>query len=145
MTSTSLIVSVVCVLLGLVFLSQTNLNILLWILQVLLSLHTLIGAVWKFSNSEQRVFTLKAIPHEVWLLMSVIEILCSLGLILPAFYTSLSFLAPISAVCIAAEMLLFSGLHIYSGSAKYGPMIYWLVVAGLCGFIAYGRYVLKPL
>ena len=27
---------------------------------------------------------------------------------------------------------------------NYGPMIYWLVVAAICAFIAYGRFVLKP-
>jgi hypothetical protein len=36
------------------------------------------------------------------------------------------------------------GVHIYSGYAEYGPMIYWLVVAAICAFIAYGRFVLKP-
>ena len=61
-------------------------NILLWVLQILLALHTVMGAVWKFSNSaEQTVPSLKAIPHGVWLAMSVFELLCSLGLILPAF------------------------------------------------------------
>jgi hypothetical protein len=30
-------------------------NILLWILQILLALHTIVGAVWKFLNSEQTV------------------------------------------------------------------------------------------
>ena len=59
-------------------------NILLWVLQILLALHTFIGAVWKFSNSEQTVPSLNAIPHVVWLAMGIIEILCSLGLILPA-------------------------------------------------------------
>jgi len=119
-------------------------NILLWVLQILLALHTVIGAVWKFSNSEQAVPSLKAIPHGVWLAMSVLELLCSLGLILPALNKPLAVLAPLAAVCIAAEMLLFSGLHLYSGDADYGPMIYWLVVAALCAFIAYGRLVLKP-
>ena len=119
-------------------------NILLWILQILLALHTITGAVWKFSNSEQTVPSLQAIPHGVWLAMSVIELFCSLGLILPAFRKSLATLAPIAAACIAGEMLLFSGLHVYSGSAEYGPMIYWLVVAAICAFIAYGRFVLKP-
>lgn len=119
-------------------------NILLWVLQILLALHTTIGAVWKFSNSEQTVPSLNAIPHGVWLAMSIIELLCSLGLILPAFNKSLAILAPIAAVCIAMEMLLFSGLHIYSGDANYGPMIYWLVVAAICAFIAYGRVVLRP-
>jgi hypothetical protein len=119
-------------------------NILLWVLQILLALHTVMGAVWKFSNSEQTVPSLKAIPHGVWLAMSVFELLCSLGLILPAFNKSLAILAPVAAACIAAEMLLFAGLHIYSGDAHYGPMIYWLVVAAICAFIAYGGFVLRP-
>lgn len=120
-------------------------NILLWVLQILLALHTVMGAVWKFSNSaEQTMPTLSAIPHEVWLAMGVFELLCSLALILPAFNKPLAILAPVAAVCIAAEMLLFSGLHIYSGAANYGPMIYWLVVAAICAFVAYGRFVLKP-
>ena len=117
-------------------------NILLWVLQILLAVHTVIGAVWKFSNSEQTVPSLQAIPHGVWLAMSVVELLCSVGLILPAFYKPLAILAPIAAACIAAEMLLFSGVHIYSGDTNYGPMIYWLVVAAICVFIAYGRIVL---
>jgi uncharacterized membrane protein len=119
-------------------------NILLWVLQVLLALHTAVGAVWKFSNPEQTVPSLKAIPHTAWLAMSVLELLCSLCLILPALSKPLAFLAPIAAACIAAEMLLFCGLHLYSGDTKYGPMIYWLVVAVICAFIAYGRFVLEP-
>src|SRR5262245_57977839 len=119
-------------------------NILLWVLQVLLALHTVMGAVWKFSNSEQTVPSLKAIPHEAWLAMSVFELLCSLCLVLPAVNKPLAILAPVAAACIAAEMLLFCGLHIYSGDANYGHMIYWLVVAAICAFIAYGRFVLKP-
>jgi len=120
-------------------------NIFLWVLQVLLGLHTVIGAVWKFSNSaEQTMPSLGAIPHKIWIAMSIIELLCSLGLILPAFNKSLGILAPIAATCIAVEMLFFCGLHIYSGTSSYGPMIYWLVVAAICAFIAYGRLALKP-
>jgi hypothetical protein len=119
-------------------------NILLWVLQILLALHTIMGAVWKFTNSEQTVPSLKAIPHEAWLALIVIELLCSLGLILPALNKHLAILAPIAAICIAAEMLIFSGLDIFSGAVNYGQMIYWLVVAAICAFIAYGRFVLKP-
>lgn len=120
-------------------------NILLWVLQVLLALHTAMGAVWKFSNTaEQTMPSLKAIPQGVWLAMSVVELVCSVCLILPAFNTRLAILAPIAAACIAAEMLLFCGLHLYSGDANYGPMVYWLVVAAICVFIAYGRFVLMP-
>lgn len=120
-------------------------NILLWVFQVLLALHTAMGAVWKYSNSEQTVPSLKAIPHGVWLEMGAFELLCSLGLILPALNRRLATLAPIAAACVAAEMLLFSGVHMCSGDTNHGPMVYWLVVAALCAFIAYGRSVLKPL
>ena len=119
-------------------------NIFLWVLQVLLAVHTAVGAVWKFSNSEQTVPALKVIPHGIWLAMGVLELLCSLGLVLPAMNRSLALLAPVAAVCIAAEMLLFCALHLHSGDPSYGHVAYWLVVAAICALIAYGRLVLKP-
>lgn len=120
-------------------------NILLWVLQILLAAHTAIGAVWKFSNPAQTMPSLSAIPHGAWLGMSVVELLCAAGLVLPLFYRPLAFLVPLAAILIAAEMLLFCGLHIASGDGSYGPMLYWLVVAAICAFIAYGRLVPAPL
>jgi hypothetical protein len=120
-------------------------NVLLWVLQVLLALHTIMGAVWKLSNSEKTVPSLKAIPHGVWLALSGLELLCGLGLILPALYGPLALLAPIAAASLSAEMLIFSGLHVRSGESNHGPMIYWLLVAAICAFVAYGRFVLEPL
>ena len=117
-------------------------NVLFWILQVVLALHTISGALWKFSHSRP---SLSAIPHGAWLAMSVIELLCALALILPAFKKSLGKLAPMAATFIAAEMLLFSGLNVASGQGKSGEIAYWLVVAAICAFIAYGRFVLRPL
>lgn len=120
-------------------------NILLWVLQILIALHTAVGAVWKFSHSAgQTMPSLTAIPGGVWIGMAIMELLCALALILPSFHKPLAILAPIAAVCIAAEMLLFTGVHIASGDANRGPMAYWLVVAAICAFIAYGRFVLKP-
>ncbi|MDE3057146.1 MAG: DoxX family protein [Bacteroidota bacterium] len=120
-------------------------NILLWILQTLLTLHTAMGAVWKFSNSEQTVPSLSVIPHGVWLALSVIELLCALFLILPAVSKRLAILAPLAASFIAAEMLIFCALDIFSGSPDYGHLTYWLVVAVISGFTAYGRFALKPI
>src|SRR4051812_13010179 len=120
-------------------------NILFWILQILLALHTAVGAVWKFSHSaEQTMPSLKAISPGVWMGMSILEILCAICLILPAISKPLGILAPIAAACIAAEMLVFTALHLQSGNANHGPIGYWLVVAVLCAFIAYGRLILKP-
>jgi hypothetical protein len=116
-------------------------NVLLWILQILLALHTIVGAVWKTANSaEQTMPSLKAIPDGVWLGMGAVEVLIGLCLILPAFYKPLAKLVPIAAVCIVGEMLLFCGLHFGYGDGSYGPMVYWLIVAGLSALLAYGRF-----
>ena len=119
-------------------------NIFLWVLQVLLALHTIMGAIWKFSNTAQTVPSLKSVPHGIWMAMSVVELLCALGLILPAVNKQLGILAPVAATLIAVEMLLFSGLLLFSGDTHYSKLIYWLVVAVICAFIAYGRFVLNP-
>jgi hypothetical protein len=120
-------------------------NILLWILQILLAIHTATGAVWKVFNTEQAVPSLNAIPHGMWLALSVIEIACVFGLVVPAFHRPLAMLVPLAAIVIAAEMLIFCMLHLASGASDFGPMIYWLIVAAICGFIAYGRFALSPL
>ena len=120
-------------------------NILLWVLQTLLAIHTAIGAVWKFSNPAQAMPSLSAIPAGIWLAMSLIELVCAVGLVLPAVYRPVGVLVPLAAIFIAAEMLLFCGLHLASGDRNFGPMVYWLVVAAICAFIAYGRYALNPL
>ncbi|WP_417465685.1 DoxX family protein [Kordiimonas sp.] len=119
-------------------------NIVLWVLGVLLALHTAVGAAWKFTNSEQSVPSLNVIPHGMWMAMSGVEILCAIGLVVPAFYKPLAFLVPLAAVLIAIEMLAFCVLHLVSGDSTMGPMVYWLVVAAICAFIAYGRYALTP-
>ena len=70
-------------------------NILLWVLQFLLAVHTAIGAAWKFANSEQTVPSLSAIPHVAWLAIVVVELACVAGLVIPVFYRPLAALAPL--------------------------------------------------
>lgn len=77
--------------------------------------------------------------------MSVVEILCSVGLLLPIVFKPASSLAPASAALIAVEMLAFCAVHLMSGDTNHGPMVYWIVVAVICSFIAYGRSVLTPI
>jgi hypothetical protein len=120
-------------------------NILLWILQILLAAHTVIGAIWKYSNSEQTVASLKAIPHGVWLGLGIVELACAAALVLPLLLKSMGNLAPIAALVIAAEMALFAVVYLTSGRGNPGELIYWLVVAAFCAFIAYGRLALKPI
>ena len=120
-------------------------NVLSSILQILLALHTALGAVWKTSNSEKAVPSLGAIPHGVWMSLAGLELLCAIAFVVPLFYKRAAILAPIAAALVAAEMLYFSGVHLASGSPGMGPLIYWLVVASICAFIMYGRLVLRPI
>jgi hypothetical protein len=120
-------------------------NIVLWTLQILLALHTLVGAFWKLTNSEQSIPSLQAMPHGVWLALIALELLCAAGLLLPAVKREFAFLVPIAAAGIAAEMLLFTVLHLRSAEVQNGPMYYWLCVVAICLFIIYGRKVLSPL
>jgi hypothetical protein len=120
-------------------------NIALWVLQILLAVHTLMGVGWKLINPPQAVDSLAAIPHFVWIGISVIEVFFSVGLALPALHRPLAILAPISAAGIAAIMLIYSAIHLASGKGDNGQLIYWLVVAAIAAFIVYGRLALKPL
>lgn len=120
-------------------------NIFLWILQILLALHTIMGAVWKFSHTaEQTMPSLKTIPPGMWQALGGFELLCALCLILPAFYKPVAMLVPISAICIAVIMLSYCAIHFLAGNTNFSSPAYWLVVAVICAFIAYGRFVLRP-
>lgn len=119
-------------------------NIFLWILQIFLALHTVMGAFWKFSHSaEQTMPSLAAIDPQVWKAMAVAEIFCAVCLVLPGLKKSLHVLIPIGAAGIAAEMLVFCWLHYSTGAQDSGPMIYWIVVAVICVFIALTRSRVK--
>ena len=119
-------------------------NIFVWILQIFLGLHTLIGALWKFTNSAEKTApSLAAIPQPVWLGLSIFELICAALLILPLFNRRLAPWAPLAAIAIALEMITFSGVHFFSGVTDHNPMIYWLVVAALCAFVAYRRSARK--
>lgn len=116
-------------------------NIALWVIQVLLAAHTAMGAVWKVNHGPKAVPALRSIPKGVWLAMAVGEIACALGLVAPLAYAPLMGLVPVAAGLIALEMLAFCGLHMTSGKGKPKEMLYWLVVALVCGVIVAGRLV----
>lgn len=121
-------------------------NATLWVLQGLLAVHTLMGALWKFSKGPAETMpSLATLSPTAWMGLSGLEILCAIGLLLPAIYRPSGILVPVAAALIVVEMLLFCVLHVGAGAADYGPMIYWLGVAALSSFVAHGRFVLSPL
>jgi hypothetical protein len=120
-------------------------NIGLWILQVLLALHTVMGALWKFSNDERSVPSLSTIPHGMWTALSIVELFCAVALLAPAASRRLGRWVPVATGVIAAEMLLFCVVFLLARATTYGELVYWIVVAAFCAFLIYGRAVLRPI
>jgi hypothetical protein len=119
-------------------------NAIIWTLQVLLALHTLIGAGWKIMNSAPTIPSLAAIPQGIWIALIAFEVLCAIGLVIPAVMRSLGYLVPIAAAGIAAEMFVFGLVGRQSGVGTSAEIAYWLGVAVVCGLVIVGRVWIAP-
>jgi len=121
-------------------------NILLWVLQVLAAL--LYGAsgvmkVFMFDKISQDVPSFGALPREAWMTLGILELVCTVGLIVPAAFHWQPRLTILAATVLAVESLVFVGVHV-----KYrevAPTILSGVLGLLMAFIAYGRMVLEPI
>ena len=121
-------------------------NILLWVLQVLAAL--LYGAsgvmkVFMFDKVSGDVPSFGALPREAWMALGILELVCTVGLIVPAAFHWQPRLTVVAAAVLAIESLVFIGVH-----AKYReiPTIIMCAVLGLLmAFIVYGRMVLRPI
>jgi hypothetical protein len=75
--------------------------------------------------------------------LGIVELLCVLGLILPAALRWHPRLTVVAAAVLATESLVFIGVHV---KYRETPTIIMCVVLGLImAFIAYGRMVLSPI
>ena len=121
-------------------------NSLLWVLQVLAAL--LYGAsgvmkVFMFDKVSADVQSFGALPREAWMTLGIVELVCMVGLIVPAAFRWQPKLTVVAATVLAIESLVFIGVHV-----KYreiAPIIMSAVLGLLMAFIAYGRMVLKPI
>jgi uncharacterized membrane protein YphA (DoxX/SURF4 family) len=121
-------------------------NILLWVLQILAAL--LYGSsgvmkVFMFDQISDQVPSFGALPREAWMALGILELVCTVGLIVPAALRWQPRLTVLAATLLAIESLVFIGVHV-----KYReitPMILSGVLGLLMAFIAYGRMVLKPI
>jgi len=121
-------------------------NILLWVLQVLAAL--LYGAsgsmkVFMFDKISEQVTSFGALPREAWTALGVLELVCMVGLIVPAALPWRPPLTVLAAAVLASESLVFVWVH--TKYREITPMILSAVLGLLMAFIAYGRMVLKPI
>jgi uncharacterized membrane protein YphA (DoxX/SURF4 family) len=121
-------------------------NILLWVLQVLAAL--LYGSsgvmkVFMFDKVSQDVPSFGALPREAWMTLGILELVCTVGLIVPAAFHWKPTLTILAAAVLAVESLVFVGVHVKYREVT--PMILSGVLGLLMAFVAYGRLVLKPI
>ena len=121
-------------------------NILLWVLQVLAAL--LYGAsgvmkVFLFDKVSQGVPSFGALPREAWTALGILELVCTVGLIVPAALRWQPALTVVAAALLAIESLVFVWVHVRYHEIP--PIVMSGVLGLLLAFIAYGRMVLKPI
>jgi len=121
-------------------------NILLWVLQVLGAL--VYGAsgimkVFMFDKISGDVPSFGALPREAWIALGTLELVCTVGLVVPGALHWQPRLTVLAAAMLAIESLVFIWVHV-----KYhevGSIVLSGVLGLLMAFIAYGRAVLKPI
>ncbi|MBL8901421.1 MAG: DoxX family protein [Planctomycetes bacterium] len=121
-------------------------NALLWILQVLAAL--LFGSsgtmkVFFFDEISADYPTFEALPREVWTALGVLEIVCTIGLLVPSFLRWKPKLTVLAAGLLALETIVFIAVHLQYG--EIGPMILSGVLGLTMAFVAYGRGELRPI
>ena len=121
-------------------------NILLWALQVLAALlYAASGTmkVFMFEKISADVPSFGAMPRKSWMVLGILELVCVVGLIVPAAFHWQPALTAAAAAVLSIESLVFIGVHV-----KYreiAPIIMSGVLGLLMAFLAYGRMVLNPI
>jgi uncharacterized membrane protein len=121
-------------------------NILLWVLQVLAALLYGASGVMKafmFDKVSKGVPSFDALPREAWTAFGILELVCAVGLIVPAAVHWQPALTVVAAAVLTMESLVFVWVHV-----KYReitPIILSGVLGLFMAFIVYGRMVLKPI
>jgi uncharacterized membrane protein YphA (DoxX/SURF4 family) len=121
-------------------------NILLWVLQVLGALVYAASGfmkVFMFDKISGDVQSFGALPRQVWTTLGIIELLCTVGLIVPAALHWKPSLTVVAATVLAIESLLFIWVHVQY--REIPPIILSGLLGLLMAFIAYGRMVLQPI
>jgi uncharacterized membrane protein len=121
-------------------------NTLLWALQVLGALIYAASGVMKvfmFDKISHDVPSFGALPKGAWMARGILELVCTVGLIVPAALRWLPQLTISAASLLAVESIIFIWVHI-----KYHeipPIIMSGVLGLFMAFVVYGRLALSPI
>lgn len=120
-------------------------NILLWVLQGLAALLFCASGVMKvfmFDKISHDVPSFGALPQQVWTALGIMELVCTIGLIIPTAFRWYPQLTVLAAALLAAESLVFIWVHVQYHET--GSIIMSSVLGLIMAFIAYGRLILNP-
>ncbi len=115
-------------------------NAFSWVLQVLAALlYTASGVmkVFMFDEVSGDVPSFGALPREAWAALGVTELVCVVGLVLPAALGWNPKLAALAATVLALESLVFISVHVQYG--EVGSTVFSAVLGLAMAFLAYRR------
>jgi len=121
-------------------------NTLLWVLQVLTALLYAGSGVMKvffFDKVSAQDPSFGALPRGAWMSLGILELVCTVGLIVPAALPWHPRLTVVAATVLALESLVFIWVH--TRQREIAPILMCAVLGLLMAFIAYGRMYLKPI
>ena len=121
-------------------------NMLLWVLQVLGALvygSSGVMKVFMFEKISKDVSSFGALPRDAWIALGILELVCTVGLIVPAGFNWHPGLTILAATLLALESLVFIWLHVKYREVP--PIIMSGVLGLLMAFVAFGRMVLSPI
>ena len=121
-------------------------HVLLWVLQVLAALVYAASGVMKtvlFDTASEGVASFGALPREAWMALGILELVCTVGLIVPSALRWRPGLTVAAAALLALESLVFIWVHVRYH--ELAPIIMSATLGLLMAFIAYGRLVLRPI
>ncbi|NUM43335.1 MAG: DoxX family protein [Anaerolineales bacterium] len=121
-------------------------NIFLWILQTLLGFLFIYNSAIHFNlppDLPPNMAWMYDLPIGLHYFSGTAEILAGLGLILPGLTRIQTRLTPLAALGLVIVMFGAATWHLQR--AEFAQIVGNLILAGIAGFVAYGRWKLRPL
>jgi uncharacterized membrane protein YphA (DoxX/SURF4 family) len=128
------------------FQEEVEVNIALWIVQVLLAGLFLMAGMMKAFQYERAKASLpwvKDVPHGLVTFIGISELLGGLGLLLPALTGILPWLTPLAGAGLVLIMILAIGFH--ASRREVSAIGFNAALLILAAFVAYGRFLIVPL
>lgn len=122
-------------------------NVVLWVVQVALALLYFAGGAYKLFMFDELANQLTGLSRGTWAAFGVVEMACAVLLAVPAPGKWMAILPPLAGAALALETFALAGLysrHSLELTAT-NPLTWAVTMALLAGFVAYGRYALRPL